>query len=221
MHEENPTLSGGAPSLLVVLCHPFVNEVIGIGLRLEVILLDDLADFVLILPQDGLTDYPLSVFELRNKVDLIYWFVHSFYWLVITRCIMPKAFGFASLFSTIVEIKSVMLPSVPAKANVPTIRLVVKVSHKCGRGGSKQALLVYEMLGKFGEVLELTKVVLLRFLNLGVLKGEDFTISKPRFPREVGAGLVIAVADFFLRDFGLVAHRGEVCPTGLKLQEAK
>jgi hypothetical protein len=119
---------------------------------------------------------------------------------------MPKVFGFASFILSVVEIKSIMLPSISTKANVPTIRLIVKVSHEGCGGVCKDTLLIDKMLGKFGKVLELPKEVLLGFRDLGVVVREDVAIRQPRLPREVGAGIVVSLADFFLGDFGLVAH---------------
>ena len=121
-------------------------------------------------------------------------------------------FFFCKFILPIVEIKSVMLPSISSEANVPTICLVVKVSHKGGRSVCKDALLIHKMLGKFGEVLELAKVVLLGFLDLGVIPSKDIAISQPRLPREMGSGVVILSLDFFSGDFGLVGHTRGIMP---------
>lgn len=114
-----------------------------------------------------------------------------------------------------------MLPSVPAKANVPTIRLIVKVSHKCGGGIGERSLLIDKMLCEFGEVLKLSEVVLLGLRNLGVVVREDVAIRQPRLPREVGAGIVVSLADFFLGDFGLVVHRSVIMPKSFKITRGK
>lgn len=116
---------------------------------------------------------------------------------------------------------SVVLPSVPAEHNVPTIRLVIKVSHECGGSVGENARLIYQMLGEFGRVTKLANVVLLGFFNLGVIPAQDFAIRLPRLKGEMGAGFVVAGLDFFCGDFGLVVHRPSIMPDSVKIARGK
>ena len=130
-------------------------------------------------------------------------------------------FFFCKFILPIVEEKSVMLPSIATQHNVTTIRLVIKVSHQRGRSVGKDAMLVNEMLCEFGGVAELSDVVLLCLLNLGVVPAKDFAIRIPRLLGEMGARLVVAVANFLCGDFGLVCHTRGFMPKMDKSTRAK